>query len=180
MTLSETWLIVGLGNPGRQYIHTRHNIGFMAVDALKSLWNIQSETKKFSGLISEASFQNRKIFLLKPQTFMNLSGLSVRECLSFYKIPPEQMIVIHDDIDLEPGKMKTKIGGGDGGHNGLKSIDSQIGKNYHRLRLGVGHPGHKDLVSDYVLGAFSKADEEWITPLLQSIENKIKDIINGI
>lgn len=168
------FLIVGLGNPGAEYQETRHNAGFMAADALAEAYHFSSFKTKFDGLIAEGSIDGEKCLLLKPQTFMNLSGNAVIKAASFYKILPEQIVVIHDDMDLQPGQMKAKLGGGAGGHNGLKSIDSHIGANYNRIRLGVGHPqSGGDAVVNHVLSRFSKADAEL---LAHNIELVIKDI----
>ena len=153
------FLIVGLGNPGAEYQGTRHNAGFMAADALAETYRFSSYKSKFDGLIAEGTIDGEKCLLLKPQTFMNLSGNSVLKAAAFYKILPENIIVIHDDMDLQPTQIKAKRGGGTGGHNGLKSIDSHIGANYNRIRLGVGHPqGIGDAVVNHVLSRFSKAD----------------------
>ena len=168
------FLIVGLGNPGAEYQGTRHNAGFMAADALADAYSFSSFKSKFDGLIAEGTIDGEKCLLLKPQTFMNLSGNAVIKAASFYKILPEQIIVIHDDMDLQPGQMKAKLGGGAGGHNGLKSIDSHIGANYNRIRLGVGHPqASGDAVVNHVLSRFSKTDAEL---LARNIEIVVKDI----
>ena len=168
------FLIVGLGNPGAEYQGTRHNAGFMAADALAEAYQFSAFKSKFDGLIAEGSIDGEKCLLLKPQTYMNLSGNSVVKAASFYKILPEQIIVIHDDMDLQPSQIKAKLGGGAGGHNGLKSIDSHIGANYNRIRLGVGHPqASGEAVVNHVLSRFSKTDSE----LLQhNIELVVKDI----
>lgn len=154
------FLIVGLGNPGAEYDKTRHNVGFMAVDELACRFNFGPFKSKFDGLIAEGTVEGEKGYILKPQTYMNLSGNSVIKAAAFYKILPEDIVVIHDDMDLPVGKIKAKTGGGAGGHNGLKSIDSHIGQNYHRIRIGVGHPAAKDgeAVVNHVLSRFSKAD----------------------
>lgn len=168
------FLVVGLGNPGSEYQGTRHNAGFMAADALAETYSFSSFKSKFDGLIAEGTIDGEKCMLLKPQTFMNLSGNAVIKAASFYKILPEQIIVIHDDMDLQPGQMKAKLGGGAGGHNGLKSIDSHIGQNYNRIRLGVGHPqSGGDAVVNHVLSRFSKTDAEL---LAHNIEIVVKDI----
>lgn len=168
------FLIVGLGNPGAEYQGTRHNVGFMVADALAETYGFSVFKSKFDGLIAEGTIDGEKCFLLKPQTYMNLSGNSVLKAAAFYKILPENIIVIHDDIDLQPSQIKAKCGGGAGGHNGLKSIDSHIGQNYNRIRLGVGHPqGSGEEVVNHVLSRFSKTDSE----LLQhNIEIVVKDI----
>ncbi len=168
------FLIVGLGNPGAEYQGTRHNVGFMAADALAEAYGFSVFKSKFDGLIAEGTIDGEKCFLLKPQSYMNLSGNSVLKAAAFYKILPENIIVIHDDIDLQPSQIKAKLGGGAGGHNGLKSIDSHIGQNYNRIRLGVGHPqGSGEEVVNHVLSRFSKTDAE----LLQNhIDLIVKDI----
>jgi len=173
------WLIVGLGNPGEKYEDNRHNIGFMAVDEIFHRHNFTDEGKKFKAQVASGFINAEKVLLLKPQTFMNLSGEAVLAATTFYKIPPENIIVIHDDLDLEPSKLRIKQGGGAGGHNGLKSIDSHLGKDYWRVRIGIGHPGDKNLVSNYVLNDFSKADREWGAPLLKSISDNIGFMIKG-
>lgn len=165
-------LCVGLGNPGQQYLMTRHNIGFMAVDAVAHSYDFPSFKKKFQSEYSERKINGAAVGLLKPQTFMNLSGSSVQSAMAFYKLKPEQIIVIHDDLDLMPGQVKVKLGGGAGGHNGLKSIDQSIGNSYWRLRLGIGHPGIKHLVTSHVLSAFSSTDHEWLIMLLKKISQE--------
>lgn len=167
-------LCVGLGNPGQQYLMTRHNIGFMAVDAIADSYDFPSFSKKFKGEYSESKINGVTVGLLKPQTFMNLSGQSIQQIMSFYKLSLDQIIVIHDDLDLVPGQIKLKIGGGAGGHNGLKSIDQCVGSNYWRLRLGIGHPGERHLVTSYVLSAFSSSDHEWLVNLLQKISKEFE------
>lgn len=155
------FLIVGLGNPGIEYVATRHNMGFMAVDALAEAYGFGTFKSKFDGLIADGIIDGERCLLLKPQTFMNLSGNSVVKAASFYKILPEQIIVIHDDMDLQPNQIKAKQGGGAGGHNGLKSIDAHIGANYNRIRLGVGHPnGQGEAVVNHVLSRLGKAEAE--------------------
>ena len=153
------FLIVGLGNPGAEYDKTRHNVGFMAVDVIFEDYHFGPFKSKFDGLIAEGNIAGEKVYLLKPQTYMNLSGNSVVKAAHFYKILPENVIVIHDDMDIPVGRIKAKIGGGAGGHNGLKSIDAAISPNYNRIRLGVGHPqGSGDAVVNHVLSRFSKDD----------------------
>ena len=156
------FLIVGLGNPGTKYSNTRHNIGFIAADILSDRYNfIWSAKSKFNVDIASGDLENDKLILCKPNTFMNLSGTSVAPLASFYKLKPENIIVIHDDVDVPLGRVKYKIGGGAGGHNGLKSIDSNIGTNYHRIRIGIGRPDDPRYdISDFVLGKFSKEEEE--------------------
>lgn len=156
------FLVVGLGNPGSEYADTRHNVGFMAADEIHRRYNFSAFRAKFDGLIAEGQISGEKIYLLKPQTYMNLSGNSVQKAASFYKIDPQHIIVIHDDMDLPIDKIKAKTGGGSGGHNGLKSIDACITPQYHRIRLGIGHPQNKDgeNVINHVLSSFSKTDKE--------------------
>lgn len=173
------FLVVGLGNPGKEYAETRHNIGFMAADTIHGRYNFSPFKSKFEGLLAEGNIDGTKTLLLKPQTFMNLSGNSVVKAASFYKIPPENIIVIHDDKDLALGKLKTKIGGSAGGHNGLKNIDSQIGTNYNRIRIGVGSPQehHTDTVN-FVLSHFSKTEMEILQERLDFIASTINELIN--
>ena len=172
------FLVVGLGNPGSQYANTRHNIGFMAADAICSRYNFESFKKKFDGEIAAGQIGNEKVLVLKPHTFMNLSGNSVVKAAQFYKILPENIVVIHDDMDLKVGQIKAKRGGGSGGHNGLKSIDSHITPNYNRIRIGVGHPQEKGgQVIDYVLGAFSKADKDILENNFEIVEQAIEVLI---
>ncbi|MBW8310176.1 MAG: aminoacyl-tRNA hydrolase [Candidatus Paracaedibacteraceae bacterium] len=173
---STPYLIVGLGNPGSQYSLNRHNIGFMALDVIADIQNFPSFKSKFFAHISEGRLNQHKVILLKPQTYMNLSGKSVAEASKFYKIPIDNIYVFHDDLDLQPGRVKIKLGGGAGGHNGLRSLDQCIGQNYWRVRLGIGHPGFKDAVHDYVLGNFHKDDEEWLTTLLAKIGKTLPDL----
>lgn len=161
-------LLVGLGNPGAQYAGNRHNIGFMAVDAIASANGISGWKSKHAGLIAEGSVGNERVLLLKPQTFMNKSGDSVQQVARFYKLTPADIIVFYDELDLAPGKVRVKVGGGNGGHNGLRSIDPQIGLDYKRVRLGIGHPG-KEFVTHHVLGDFANADKAWLDPLLDDI-----------
>ncbi len=163
------WLIVGLGNPGAEYQHNRHNIGFMAVDEIIRRHNLSADEKKFQGLISQGTIGGEKVLLLKPQTYMNLSGQSVQAAASFYKIPPDRVIVFHDEMDLAAGKIRVKFAGGAAGHNGLRSIDQHLGQNYWRVRLGVGRPDRKERVTGHVLGDFAKADRQWLEKLLASV-----------
>ncbi len=163
------FIIAGLGNPGRQYQDNRHNIGFMAVDAIHRAHSFGPWSKKFRAEIAEGSIAGEKILLMKPQTFMNLSGEAVGEAMRFYKLGPSDIIVLHDELDLPAGKVRVKVGGGHGGHNGLKSMDANCGRDYKRVRLGIGHPGDKERVHGHVLGDFHKVDREWLDPLLDDI-----------
>lgn len=173
-----SFLIVGLGNPGDEYTATRHNVGFMAVDAMAEQFRAGMWKKKFKGFL--ASSNEPAALWLKPQTYMNLSGESVGEALHFHKLATEQVVVLHDDLDVLPGHIKVKQGGGSGGHNGLKSIDAHIGPNYWRVRIGIGHPGIKgDGVTNYVLGAFAKADQLWLTPLFKALADNLPILLAG-
>jgi PTH1 family peptidyl-tRNA hydrolase len=159
----------GLGNPGAKYALHRHNVGFMAVDAIAQTYGFGPEQKKFSGLAREGRIGAHKILLLKPATFMNESGRSVGEALRFYKLDTSAITVFHDELDLAPFKVKVKQGGGTAGHNGLRSIDRHMGKDFRRVRLGIGHPGHKDRVSGYVLGNYAKAEMDPLADMIGAI-----------
>jgi PTH1 family peptidyl-tRNA hydrolase len=163
------WLVVGLGNPGAKYERNRHNIGFLAVDSIAGKLGASGWTKKFGGLVGELRHNESRVYLLKPQTYMNLSGDAVATAAGFYKIPADHIIVLHDELDLLAGKLKVKQAGGDGGHNGIRSIDAHIGKDYRRVRIGIGHPGDKDMVSGYVLSDFSHAEEKIQVKMIESI-----------
>ncbi|MGY9034334.1 MAG: aminoacyl-tRNA hydrolase [Rhodobacterales bacterium] len=169
-------LFVGLGNPGSQYEKNRHNVGFMAVSRIVENHNFSPWKNKFQGSISNGLLRNQKIIILKPNTFMNLSGQSVGEVIRFYKIPSSKVIVFHDEIDFPLGKLKFKSGGGHAGHNGLRSISEHIGSDYIRIRIGVGHPGNKNAVANYVLGDFSKVEQETITQILEVISTEAPDL----
>lgn len=162
-------LLVGLGNPGEKYARTRHNIGFMAVDEIADAANFGPERSKHQGILREGTIGTEKVIVLKPQTYMNESGRSVAAVAQFYKLDPSEIIVFHDELDLAPGKIRTKTGGGHAGHNGLRSIHAHLGEAYRRVRLGIGHPGDKSKVSGYVLHDFAKADQDWLGPLLAAI-----------
>lgn len=164
-------LFVGLGNPGTQYAGNRHNIGFMALDRIADDHGFAPWRAKFQGQLTEGRLGRDKVLLLKPGTFMNRSGQSVRAALDFYKLEPGDVTVFHDELDLAPGKARVKNGGGHAGHNGLRSIHGHIGEAYARVRLGIGHPGHKDRVAGYVLHDFAKADHEWLDDLLRGISD---------
>jgi len=169
-------LFVGLGNPGAKYAQNRHNIGFMALDRIAQAHGFAPWRDKFQGQVSEGRLGREKIILLKPQTFMNLSGQSVGAAMRFYKIPTQDITVFHDELDLAPGKCRVKIGGGHAGHNGLRSIHQHIGPQYQRVRLGIGHPGHKDRVASYVLHDFAKADAVWLDDVLRGIVDGAPDL----
>ncbi|MBA3911068.1 MAG: aminoacyl-tRNA hydrolase [Rhodobacter sp.] len=162
-------LFVGLGNPGPKYAANRHNIGFMALDRIAADHGFTPWRKVFQGLVAEGRLGDQKVALLKPETFMNLSGQSVQAAMAFWKLPLADVTVFHDELDLAPGKLRLKQGGGHAGHNGLRSIHGHLGDDYARVRLGIGHPGHKDAVASYVLHDFAKADAEWLDDLLRGI-----------
>lgn len=164
-------LIVGLGNPGAKYAGNRHNIGWMAVDRIAGDHGFSPWRARFQGLAAEGRLGGEKVTLLKPQTFMNLSGQSVGEAMRYLKLTPAEVTVLHDELDLAPGKVRVKTGGGHAGHNGLRSIHQHLGEGYRRVRLGIGHPGHKDQVSGYVLSDFAKADAAWLDDLLRGISD---------
>lgn len=172
-------LFAGLGNPGTQYANNRHNVGFMAADAIARRHDFSPWSKKFQGLIAEGKLGGEKVILLKPQTFMNLSGQSVGEALRFFKLTPSDLTVFYDELDLAAGKVRVKIGGGAGGHNGIRSIDQHSGKEYRRVRIGIGHPGVKELVHNHVLGDFAKADREWLDALLDAIADGADLVAKG-
>jgi PTH1 family peptidyl-tRNA hydrolase len=162
-------LIAGLGNPGQSYARNRHNVGFMVADVIHESYDFGPWRRRFEGAISEGMLARRKTYLLKPATYMNESGRSVGAAARFFKLAPESIVVVHDEIDLAAGKLRAKAGGGDAGHNGLRSITATLGPSYRRVRIGVGHPGEKGRVHGHVLQNFSAADEEWLVPLLSSI-----------
>ena len=162
-------LLVGLGNPEPKYERTRHNVGFLALDEIVRRHSFSAFRKRFHGRVAEGSLAGRRTLALKPDTFMNRSGQAVQAAKTFYKIATSDIVVLQDEIDLASGKLKVKRGGGSAGHNGLRSIDAHIGPDYRRIRIGVGHPGDRDVVKHHVLDNFSKADEGWLAPLLDAI-----------
>lgn len=172
-------LIVGLGNPGEKYARHRHNVGFMAIDVIANAHRFGPERKKFQGLVREGEIGGETFLALKPQTFMNDSGQSVSAAMRFYKLTPADVVVFHDELDLGPGKIKAKSGGGLAGHNGLRSIADHIGPDYRRVRIGIGHPGDKERVTGHVLGDFAKADQEWLAPLLDAIAKVAPKLAEG-
>lgn len=172
-------LFVGLGNPGPKYAANRHNIGFMALDRIAADHGFSPWKGKFQGAIAEGRLGRNKILLLKPETFMNLSGQSVGEAMRFYKLDSTDITVFHDELDLAPGKCRVKSGGGHAGHNGLRSIHQHIGPHYDRVRLGIGHPGHKNAVSGYVLRDFPKADANWLDDLLRGLSDGAPHLADG-
>ena len=162
-------LIVGLGNPGPRYAANRHNIGFLAIDEIARVHRAAPFRRRFQGEASEVTLGSERAILLKPQTFMNESGRSVAEAQRFYKIALSDVIVLHDELDLPPAKLRVKQGGGNAGHNGLRSITAQCGNEYRRVRLGIGHPGDKALVHAYVLNDFGKAETPWVEDLCRAV-----------
>jgi PTH1 family peptidyl-tRNA hydrolase len=172
-------LWVGLGNPGPKYAGNRHNIGWMAVERIAADHGFAPWRAKFQGAFCEGTLGGEKVLLLKPETFMNLSGQSVGEAMRFYKLTPADVTVFHDELDLAPGKVRLKEGGGHAGHNGLRSIHQHIGEAYARVRLGIGHPGHKDRVASYVLSDFAKAEQEWLDDVLRGISDGAPDLAAG-
>lgn len=166
-------LLVGLGNPGEKYARHRHNVGFMAADAIAEAHGFGPPRAKFQGEIREGFLSGpggrEKAIILKPLTFMNESGQSVGEAARFYKLDPSDIVVFYDELDLAPGKLRIKTGGGAAGHNGIRSIDAHLGNGFRRVRIGIGHPGDKSKVTSHVLGNFAKSDQAWLTPLLDAI-----------
>jgi len=172
-------LIAGLGNPGRRYAGHRHNIGFMAADAIHRRHHFTPWRARFEGEISEGALNGEKALLLKPATYMNESGRSIGQAVRFYKLKPTDVVVIYDELDLPPGKLRLKTGGSTAGHKGLRSIEAHIGKDFRRMRIGIGHPGSKELVNGYVLHDFAKADEAWREPLLAAVAENIELVEKG-
>jgi PTH1 family peptidyl-tRNA hydrolase len=172
-------LFVGLGNPGRQHAGQRHNIGFMALDAIARAHRAQPFRSKFQGLVSEVTLASERVALLKPETYMNDSGRSVGEALRFYKLTLKDVVVFHDELDIAPGTVRVKTGGGNAGHNGLRSITALVGNDYRRVRLGIGHPGHKDLVLSYVLGPFAKSEHGWLEVMCDAVADQAAELVTG-
>ena len=169
----------GLGNPGPKYSLHRHNVGFMAVDVIAEMHDFGPVQKKFQGWVQEGTIGGEKVLLLKPATFMNESGRSVGEALRFYKLGPEALTVLHDELDLAPFKVKARMGGGLAGHNGLKSIDQHLGPDFRRVRIGIGHPGHKERVNGHVLGNFAKAEMDDLVDMLAAIGSEADWLVKG-
>ena len=172
-------LLVGLGNPGAKHARNRHNVGFMVVDRIAEAYGFDAWRKRFQGEAAEGRLGDEKCLLLKPMTYMNESGRSVGEAVRFYKIPLEDVVVLHDELDLKPRKVRVKTGGGVAGHNGLKSVGAHIGNGFRRVRIGIGHPGRKDLVHGYVLRDFAKAEQEWVAPLLDAMVDAAPRLAQG-
>ena len=173
-------LVVGLGNPGPKYERTRHNIGFMTIDAIVRRYGFANPREKFQGHVCEGELGGEKVLLLKPMTFMNNSGTSVAAAARFHKIPPQDVIVFHDELDLAPGKLRVKRGGGAAGHNGLRSIDAHFDQDYWRVRLGIGHPGARDQVLGYVLNNFTAEETLWLDRLLPAVAEALPVLLAGL
>ena len=172
-------LIVGLGNPGSDYAKNRHNIGFMAVDEIVRRHSFAPYRSKFQSEVSEGQIAGQKVLILKPMTYMNESGRAVHSAMTFYKLPLEDIIVLHDEMDLAAGKIRMKTGGGHAGHNGIRSIQSHIGAGFKRVRLGVGHPGDKEKVVGHVLQNFSKTDQQWLDKMIEAIGEHADFLVKG-
>lgn len=172
-------ILAGLGNPGPKYEHNRHNIGFMAVDALARRWSFPAFRSKFQGQAAEGTIDGERILLLKPQTFMNDSGRSIGEALKFYKGVPADVVVFYDELDLAPGRFRMKTGGGAAGHNGVRSTIAHIGADFRRARMGIGHPGHKDRVLGHVLSDFHKVDQAWLKALNEAAADAAPFLVKG-
>ena len=172
-------ILAGLGNYEPKYLRNRHNVGFMALDVIAQAWSAGPWRKRFQSQAAELVIGSSKLLLLKPQTFYNNSGHAVGEAANFYKVAPENVVVFHDELDLAPGKFRMKLGGGAAGNNGIKSITSQIGPDFRRARIGVGHPGDKGRVTGYVLSDFAKAEEAWLIDLLDAIADSLDLLAKG-
>ena len=173
------FLFAGLGNPGAKYAHNRHNIGFLAVDEIVRRHSFSPWRKKFQSEMSEGTLAGEKVLVLKPQTYMNESGRAVGEAVRFHNIDLDHVYVFYDELDLEPGKLRVKTGGGAAGHNGIRSISAHLGPDYKRVRLGIGHPGVKELVQPHVLGDFAKQDRAWLKLLLESVADNADMLVEG-
>jgi len=170
---------VGLGNPGAQYALHRHNVGFMAADIIAETHRFSPWTRKFRSLVAEGRIGRNRVLLVKPQTFMNDSGDAVQQALRFYKLEPDALTVFHDELDLAPFKVKVKLGGGTAGHNGLRSIDASLGPDFRRVRIGIGHPGHKDRVTGYVLSNYAKSELDPLSDLLAALSSEAQWLADG-
>jgi len=172
-------LFVGLGNPGAKYTHNRHNIGFMAVEEIARRHGFAPWRRRFQGETSEGTLEGERVVLLRPTTFMNESGRAVQEAVSFFKLGMDEIVVFQDELELPPGKVRVKIGGGIAGHNGLRSISAHIGNEYRRVRLGIGHPGVKELVHGHVLSDFAKSDRPWVETLCEAVADSAGLLVTG-
>jgi peptidyl-tRNA hydrolase, PTH1 family len=172
-------LLVGLGNPGARYGGNRHNVGFMAVQAIAKRHGFGPWRRRFQGVACEGTIGGARVLLLLPGTYMNESGRAVAEAAHFFKLSLDHITVFHDEIELPPGKVRVKVGGGIAGHNGLRSISEHIGNDYRRVRIGVGHPGHKDLVEHYVLSGFAKSERPWVDALIDILADNVDFLVRG-
>ena len=172
-------VVVGLGNSGQRYASNRHNVGFMVVDELIRAYGLGGGRARFQSIVHEGWLAGEKILALKPTTYVNESGRAVGSAMRFYKLTPAHVIAIHDELDLAPGKLRVKTGGGNGGHNGIKSIDAHIGRDYRRVRIGIGHPGHRDRVSGHVLSDFSAEEHGWLDSLIDAVTEAFPLVIAG-
>lgn len=172
-------ILAGLGNPEPKYLRNRHNVGFMALDVIAEAYHCGPWRKRFQGLATDLVIGSNKLLLLKPQTFYNNSGHSIGEAANFFKVDPKNVIVFHDELDLAPGKFRLKLGGGAAGNNGIKSTTSQLGPDFRRGRIGVGHPGDRNKVTGYVLSDFSKSEESWLMTLLDAIAGSVDLLAAG-
>jgi PTH1 family peptidyl-tRNA hydrolase len=172
-------LFVGLGNPGAKYAANRHNIGFMAVDEIARRHGFAPWRRRFQGETAEGTLERERVVLLRPLTFMNDSGRAVQEAANFFKLAPADIAVFHDEIELPPAKLRVKVGGGIAGHNGLRSISAHVGNDYRRVRLGVGHPGVKELVHGHVLSDFAKSDRPWVEALIDAVADNVALLVQG-
>jgi PTH1 family peptidyl-tRNA hydrolase len=172
-------LFVGLGNPGTRHAGNRHNVGFMAVEAIARRHGLRPWRRRFHGVAAEGPIGGGRVVLLQPGTYMNDSGLAVAAAAQFFKIAPQDIVVFHDEVDLPPGKLRVKSGGGNAGHNGLRSISAHVGNDYRRVRIGVGHPGIKDLVYAHVLGDFAKSERPWVEALCDTIAENADLLVRG-
>ncbi len=173
------FLLIGLGNPGRRYAKNRHNIGYMVLDAIVQQHGFSAYREKFSAALAEGIINGQKILALKPTTYMNRSGQAVGAAMGFYKLSPQAVMVIHDDLDLAYGLLRIKRGGGHAGHNGLRDIDAHIGRDYLRLRIGIGHPGDKEAVNPHVLGDFTRSERTSLEPMIEAIAHHFPLLIGG-
>jgi PTH1 family peptidyl-tRNA hydrolase len=172
-------LLVGLGNPGARYAGNRHNIGFMAIEAIARRQGMARWRRRFQGLTTEGTLDSTRVLLLMPETYMNESGRAVKEAAQFYKLTLDRIVVFHDELDLPPGKLRIKQGGGHAGHNGLRSIAAHLGSDFKRVRIGIGHPGNKDLVHSYVLSDFAKSERGWVDALCDAIADDAALLARG-
>ena len=172
-------ILAGLGNPGPKYEKNRHNIGFMAADAIAERWGFGPARARFQSQAAEGTIAGVRCLILKPQTYMNESGRAVGEAMKFYKLEPSAVVVFHDELDLAPGRFRMKLGGGMAGQNGLRSIGAQIGPDFRRGRMGIGHPGHKDRVTGHVLSDFHKVDEDWVKALCKAVADAAPLLVEG-